>query len=84
MTPIMVLKEILVKLPMGAKVFNLKVRLKKCLDSIWISCWLHTVTNIVVEELQVKILPRDQVGENNTCHHDVVVSCPKNEPDHEQ
>jgi hypothetical protein len=47
------LNEIVLKLSMRARVFNLPLRLKKCLDTIWISYWLNNTTNIVVEESQV-------------------------------
>jgi hypothetical protein len=36
---------------MCTNVFNLLVRLKKCVDSDWVSCWFDTATNIVKEKL---------------------------------
>jgi hypothetical protein len=46
----------MLKLGVPAGVFNLPVRLKKCLDTVPIFCRLHTSIKFVVEELQVKSL----------------------------
>lgn len=66
-----VVNEILLKLLVRARGFNLMVGLKKCLDAIWISSWLHMATNIVKEELQVQVpLILDyHVVKNRTCHY---------------
>ena len=78
-----VVNEILLKLGVRCRVFNRPVRLKKCFDTIWISSWLHTATNIVKEELEVHapFILNDHVVENHTTCHDVVESflVPKND-----
>ena len=51
----MVLNEILLELMVGVCIFNLLVCLKECLYAVKVSSWLHTATNIVIEELQVHV-----------------------------
>ena len=79
-----VLNEIIMKLDMRGTVFDLLVGLNKCLDAVGISCWFHTATNIVIEQLQVQVplILDDHVVENHTSFHDAVESflIPKNEP----
>jgi hypothetical protein len=56
MTTPMMLNKIFLELTMGASVLNVPKCFKKCLDSIRISRWLHTGTNIIKEELQIQVL----------------------------
>jgi hypothetical protein len=48
-----VLDEIIVDLSMRGQVFNLLIRLKKCVNAIKVPLWLHLATNIVLVEFQV-------------------------------
>jgi hypothetical protein len=70
----MMLNDIGLKLPMRARVLNLSARLKKCLDTIQISWWLHMATYIVVDELQfqISLILNDLVLRNDTCRRNVV------------
>jgi hypothetical protein len=70
----MVPNEIKLELLMGASVLNVLVCLKKCLDYIRDSSWIHTTTRVPTfkEELKVKVrLIRDHIAKNHTSDHDV-------------
>jgi hypothetical protein len=69
----MVFNEIITKLSVSGIVLDVPAGLKECLDSIGISCWFNTTTNIVIEKLQIHIplILDDHVVENHTCIHDI-------------
>jgi hypothetical protein len=50
-----VFDEIIMKLCVSGIVLDVPIGLKKCLDSIGVSCWFNTATNIVIEKLQVHV-----------------------------
>lgn len=66
-----VLNKILLKLAVDGDVLNLPVCLKECLNAIWIFSWLHTATDIIVEELQdqVSLILDDHAVKNNTIYY---------------
>jgi hypothetical protein len=70
----MVLNEIFFELPVGGLVLNVPECVKKCLDFIRISRWLHTSTNIIKEELQTEVLLilNNHIVKNHTSSHDVI------------
>jgi hypothetical protein len=67
-----VLNDIISKLSMCGIVLNLPLRLKKCFELVWISCWFGMATNIIIEETPSTLILDDHGVENHTCRHDVI------------
>jgi hypothetical protein len=83
----MVLDESITKLCVSGDVLDVPVGLKKCLDSIGVSCWFNMTPNIVIEKLQVHIplILDDHIMKNHTCRHYLIEGfVPKIEPGLEQ
>ena len=66
-----VLNEIMLQLGVAMGVLNFPVGFQESLNAVRVSRWLHTATNIVIEELQVQapLIFDDHVVKNDTtCH----------------
>src|SRR5215216_3825679 len=69
----MVFNEILLKLKVGACIFNLSVCLKKSSNAVRVSSWFDTATHIVIEELQghASLIFENHIMKDNTTCHDI-------------